>query len=247
MYDVHILDLMEKNISALVDAGSVFSIMRKFKAVVFDCDGVMFDSRQANINFYNHILEHFNLPPMEEEEEKYVHMHTANESVRYIFRGTPYTHVAQQYRVENDYSPFIKDMIIEPGLKELLKMLKPKYGLGIATNRSNTIGEVLKSNSLEDFFDIVVSSLDVQQPKPHPESLSKILSFFRIDPEQALYVGDSIVDCEMAKAAGVPFVAYKNCDLDADYHVDHHKEIAHIVGMINCGMKNRNDRTGSYP
>ena len=65
--------------------------MNKISAVIFDCDGVMFDSRQANINYYNHILAHFGLPPMPDEEVSFVHMNTADESVRHIFRGTPYT------------------------------------------------------------------------------------------------------------------------------------------------------------
>ncbi|NNG07688.1 MAG: HAD hydrolase-like protein, partial [Desulfobacteraceae bacterium] len=59
------------------------------RAVVFDCDGVMFDSREANINFYNHLLTHFGLSPMEKEAVNFVHMHTADESIRHIFQGTP--------------------------------------------------------------------------------------------------------------------------------------------------------------
>jgi phosphoglycolate phosphatase len=35
------------------------------RVIIFDCDGVMFDSRQANINFYNHLLARFDQPPMD--------------------------------------------------------------------------------------------------------------------------------------------------------------------------------------
>ena len=193
---------------------------KKRHAVIFDCDGVMFDSRRANINFYNHLLAHFGLTPMSEDKVDYVHMHTAHESVRRIFEGTPYIEQAQIYRLELNYTPFIKDMEMEPGLKELLGLLKPEFGLAVATNRSNTIGNVLKWNGLDVFFDIVVSSLDVEKPKPHPESLFKILDFIGIGPLDSLYVGDSLVDYETAKAAGVPFAAYKNRELHAAYHAD---------------------------
>ena len=204
---------------------------KKSVAVIFDCDGVMFDSRQANINFYNHILSHFGLPLMTEDKEDYVHMHTANESVYHIFKGTPYIEQAQAYRMEVDYGPFIKDMVMEEGLKELLTLLKPKFGLAVATNRSNTIERVLEWNGLHAFFDIVVSSLDVDRPKPHPESLFKILDFFEISPKDCLYVGDSLVDYQTAKAGGVPFVAYKNGDLEADYHANEMMEIVSILGI----------------
>jgi phosphoglycolate phosphatase len=204
--------------------------MKKDFAVIFDCDGVMFDSRQANINFYNHLLNRFNLPAMEEKQVPFVHMHTADESVRYLFRETNLLREAQAYRMNMDYTPFIKDMVIEPGLIELLRWLTPKFGLAVATNRSNTIEEVIVGNGLNGFFDIIVSSLDVQNPKPHPESLLKILDFFEIGPAQALYVGDSIVDQETARAACTPFIAYKNRSLEAAYHVNALEEIRKIVG-----------------
>jgi HAD superfamily hydrolase (TIGR01509 family) len=202
-----------------------FLDMKKQRAVIFDCDGVMFDSRQANINFYNHLLGRFGLPEMTEEQIAFVHMHTADESVRHIFRGTPHEEAAQAYRMVLDYSPFIQDMIVEPDLKELLTLLKPDHGLAVATNRSNTIDRVLRWHGLKDYFDMVVSSLDVKSPKPHPESLHKILDFFSIPPEQAYYVGDSSVDAETAKAASVPFIAYKNRALNAAFYVEALMEI----------------------
>ena len=206
---------------------------KKISAVIFDCDGVMFDSRQANANYYNHLLGHFNLPSMDEKDVAFVHMHTADESVRHIFRGSPYVDEAQAYRMEIDYTPFIKDMIIEPGLKELLEALKPQYGLAVATNRSNTIGDVLELNGLTRFFDIVVSSLDVQNPKPHPESVHTILDFFGMGPDQALYIGDSTVDYETASAAGVCFVAYRNRTLEAPFRVESMTELETLINSPN--------------
>jgi HAD superfamily hydrolase (TIGR01509 family) len=198
-------------------------------AIIFDCDGVMFDSRQANINFYNHLLARFDLPPIKESDIPIVHTTTAEESVRHLFRGTPYEKEAQALRLGVNYSPFIRDMHMEPGLMELLRLLQHRCGLAVATNRSTTIGQVLRHFGLEAFFDIVVSSLDVKRPKPHPESLQKILAFFRIPPEQSLYVGDSHIDAETADAAGVPFIAYKNRALKADYHVTRLMDIAEIA------------------
>ena len=212
------------------------NIKNNVSAVIFDCDGVMFESRQANVNYYNSLLAHFNLPLMNKKDEAFVHMHTADESVRHIFRKTSVIEEAQAYRMTVDYTPFIMDMIMEPGLKDLLRILKPEFGLAVATNRSNTIGDVLAHHGLKEYFDIVVSSLDVQDPKPHPEALYKILDRFQISPQQSIYVGDSLVDYETAKAGGVPFIAYKNSGLEADYHVDHLMDIAGSVLGIGSGI-----------
>jgi len=180
----------------------------------------MFDSRQANTNLYNHLLSHFGLDPMLTEDIEFVHMHTVVESIQHIFRNSPHTDDALEYRLNLDYTPFIKDMVMEPGLRELLDFLKPLYGLAVATNRSTTMGEVLELNNLTDCFDIVVSSLDVQNPKPHPESVFKILDFFGLEPDKCFYVGDSEVDYEVCRAAHVPLIAYKNKALEAMLYVE---------------------------
>ena len=205
---------------------------KRISAVIFDCDGVMFDSCQANINFYDHLLEHYGLPLMNEDEVAFVHMNTAEKSVRYIFDGTPFTDEAQAYRMQVDYTPFIRDMVIEPGLKNLLGKLKPRVGLAVATNRSNTIEEVLEQNGLSRFFDIVVSSLDVENPKPHPESIHKILDFFDIGPDRAVYVGDSVIDLDTAKAAGVCFIAYGNGSLETPLKAMSMEELEQILAEI---------------
>ena len=159
----------------------------------------------------------------------FVHSHTADESIRHIFQGTAHTHEALAYRWKVNYTPFIQDMIMEPGLKELLEWLKPRFGLAVATNRSNTIGEVLKTHGLTRYFDLVVSSLDVEQSKPHPESLLKILDFFQAGPERILYVGDSAVDEETARRAGVRLIAYKNRALEAYQYVNTLAEIKDLL------------------
>ena len=217
---------------------------KRISAVILDCDGVMFDSRRANTNFYNHLLAHFGLPPMREDDITFVHAATAEESVRHIFRETPYRRQAEEYRKGLDYFPFIKDMIIEPGLKKLLMGLKPEVGLAVATNRSNTIGAVLEQNGLEEYFDIVVSSLDVENPKPHPESIMKILDFFGLDPLQAVYIGDSLIDLKTAEAAGVYFVAYRNGSLEASFKAGTMRELGEVLELIeNC----KSSETDQYP
>ena len=208
------------------------SFKDKDSAVIFDCDGVMFDSRQANTNYYNYMLAHFNLPLMTEDEIEYIHMNTVDESVRYLFHKTSYLEEARDLRTRMDYTPYIKDMVIEPGLKTLLRKLKPEFGLAVATNRSDTIGKVLEHNGLGGLFDIVVSSLDVKNPKPHPESILKILDFFKIGPARSFYVGDSLVDNQTARAGGVVFIAYKNRSLEADYYAD---SMVDIGDYLNSG------------
>jgi len=203
--------------------------MEQVRVVIFDCDGVMFDSRNANEAYYNHILDQFGKPRMNRAQCDYVHMNTAERSVRYLFRNDPELEDAIAYWRRMSYLPFIPLMEMEPYLKHFLEYLRPAYKTAISTNRSDTMGPVLAHHRLEGYFDLVVSCLDVKDPKPNPESLIKILDHFGLSPREAIYIGDSEIDESAAKAAGIPLVAYKNPALSAAYHVVHFKELEELL------------------
>ena len=205
--------------------------MKNIKIVAFDCDGVMFDTKESNTAYYNQILGHFGRPAMTTEQFAYCHSHTADQSIAKLFDDEESFRAAQSYRKSMSYLPFLKYMEIEPYLKPLIETLRPRYKTAIATNRSDTMDCVISEHGLEGYFDLVVCSNDVDHPKPHPDQLIKILEHFGIEPCDSLYVGDSELDEIAAKAAGVPFVAYKNRSLSADFHIQSLKQIAGILGV----------------
>jgi phosphoglycolate phosphatase len=193
--------------------------------VIFDCDGVLFDSREANRAFYNRLLTRFGNPLLSDEALDYVHMHTMFESVDFLFPEAGERLAAHAYRQELDPEPFIRLMVEEPGLKEFLTLLRPEIKTAICTNRTTTIQQVLSLHGLGGYFDLVVSALDVTHPKPDPESLLKIIDHFDLLPGEALYVGDSEVDALAARRAAVPLAAYKNAALEAELHVDSFRDL----------------------
>jgi phosphoglycolate phosphatase len=190
------------------------------KLVGFDCDGVLFDSREANIAFYNDILARFGLPPMASVAVDYVHSHTFRESLEYLFRESPVLEEVLDFCRTIDYQRFIPMMVEAPHLREFLGFLRPRFYTALATNRTTTTQAVLHYHRLADQFDLVISALDVTRPKPHPESLWRILEHFSLTPEEVIYIGDSTVDEEFAQNAGVPLVAYRNPNLNADFHLE---------------------------
>ena len=203
--------------------------MKNIQVVAFDCDGVMFDTEKANKAFYNHILNHFGYTDMTDTQFAYASMHTAEKVLAFLFEDEKAFAAAQTYRQSISYVPFIKYMELEPELIPLLKRLRPKYKTAIATNRTDSIDHVLKQFELAELFDMVVSALDVEHPKPHPEALIKILERYGIAPDQAVYVGDSELDEMAARTAGVHMVAYGNRSLDADFHIERLGELEAIL------------------
>ena len=201
------------------------------ECVIVDCDGVLFDSVEANKACYTTILAHFGLAPLRNEEIAIVHANTAGTAVHHLLlsRNASLLDEVVAYSRRMDTIPFIRLMRKEPHLDELLAVLLPDVKLALATNRMYSISHVLRIHHLEGAFQLVVSALDVRHPKPHPEPLNRILNHFRIPAEQALFVGDSEVDQQSAQQAAVPFVAYKNPFLEADYHIDNLMEVARLV------------------
>lgn len=196
---------------------------------MFDCDGVLFDSRQANVLFYNDLLRRHGRPPMSEADVDFVHIHTAHESIHYLFRDDPRL-AGEVWRAPGlDYGPYIGRMVPEPTLRPLLEGLRGRCALAVCTNRTTTIRDVLESHRLSAYFDLVVSALDVPRPKPYPDQLRRALATFGLPPQATIYVGDSTVDMQAAQAAEVPFVAYRNRGLAAAVHIERLSELAPLV------------------
>jgi HAD superfamily hydrolase (TIGR01509 family) len=212
----------------------------KIKLVIFDCDGVMFDSREANRHFYNHLLAAFARPPMDEAEVDYVHMHHVFDSVRHIFRHYPGDLAAvEALRQQVDYRDFIHYMLMEPDLVEFLQLLVPAFKTAISTNRTTTMPLILDIFGLAPYFGKVVTPLDVTHPKPHPEALHQILNHYNLAVDQAIYIGDSQVDQEHAAAVGMEFIAFKNPALEAAHHVNSFMEIARLPAFMAESVRKR--------
>ena len=77
--------------------------MKNVKVVTFDCDGVMFDTAQANRVYYSRILQHFGSPALTDEQFTFVHMHTVAESVAYLFPDEATLAAAHDFRKSMDY------------------------------------------------------------------------------------------------------------------------------------------------
>ncbi len=199
--------------------------LRRIRGVVFDCDGVLFDSRDVNRHYYNHILLALGRAPMTREDEDYVFMHTVDASLARIIPEELRTEAAL-VQGHMTYDDFIDRMTPEPGLFELLGALDSLgVRMAVNTNRKNSMEKVLARFELTRFFHPVMTAAKVARPKPDPEGLRRIVEDWGFAAGEMSYLGDSAVDQETTDRAGVPFWAYRNRDLRAQLHVDSFHEL----------------------
>jgi HAD superfamily hydrolase (TIGR01509 family) len=178
------------------------------RAVIFDCDGVLFDSWHANVAYYNAIRAQLGLPPMDAEWERRAHFLAASSVLEEMFGPDPAT-LEEALRIARtiDYEPFYELMVPVPGLFDVLASLRPSWRLGMATNRGSTVPGVVRRFGLDAWLDAAVGVLDVARPKPHPDVILECLSRLAVPPAAAVYVGDAESDAAAALAAGVHFIA----------------------------------------
>jgi HAD superfamily hydrolase (TIGR01509 family) len=163
---------------------------------------------------------------MNSEQIQFVHAATAEASVSHLFKEDPSLEKARDLQRHTDYNQFIPFMKLALHALETLKILKEQGKiLAICTNRSTSMPAILKHFEIADLFEYVITSLDVTRPKPDPEGLLAILQKFNLNPGEAVYVGDSVTDQEASQLAGIPFAAYGNPELDADYHLSDFRQL----------------------
>ncbi len=203
-----------------------------YKAVIYDCDGVIFDSLEANFAFYAKVLDRFGKPPLDRndlEVMNLLHTYSSRDVLARLFAGDANYQAALGFAGSIDYRELLPYMRMEEGFRETLEVLRGDMMLAICTNRSTSMEMVLEHFGLADYFGCVMTASRVTNPKPHPEPLLKILDHFAILPGEALFVGDSELDRLASAAAGVPFVAYRT-EMPCLARIDRHAEILQIIG-----------------
>ena len=199
--------------------------------MIYDCDGVLFDSFEVNRRFYNYMCASIGRPLLTEPELRYVHTHTVHEAIHFLSGNDSKVEgraLALLPRIDpQEYIPYLK---MEPHLLQTLQRLK-EAGIfrAIDTNRSTSMKYIMEKFNLWPHFERVVTALDVKNPKPHPESVEKILEAFQVGKKETVLVGDSEIDEQTAAAAGIKFIAYKNREIAHDAFIDDHLALLSLL------------------
>lgn len=198
--------------------------------VVFDCDGVMIDSREANRAFYNKVLAVLGLPPMGPEEESYAFMATAMEALRRMVPAERHGEIMDAV-ARVDYGTEVLPLVrLMPGFVPFIECLHGAgVRLAIDTNRTDVgIERVLDFFSLPSYFGPVISA-SCARPKPSPEGAEMILRAWGARPGQALFVGDSENDLLAARGAGMVFAGFGG--LEGDLTAPDFAALARMLGL----------------
>lgn len=199
--------------------------------IMFDADGVLFESEKANVAYYNEIFRRSGEQHLSEEEEQRCIFYSASQLFESRALGDP-NRIARMREIMKalDHRLFFNMLRPYCELRPFLLELKRTYRVGLATNRAVTVPDLLAHLQLEDVFDAIASALDDVEPKPAPDMIKLCLKRAKVESGRAVYVGDSPSDLAAAEAAGTHFIAVGS-------RVEHHRRIAHI-GELPSALEN---------
>jgi phosphoglycolate phosphatase len=178
--------------------------------LIFDWDGTLIDSAAKIVTCMQYAAEESGVEPLPDEPIRQIIGLSLPQAIAVLYPNeSPALHEDIRQRYVSHYIGM--DQTPTPlfaGVTETLHTLRDTgYTLAVATGKARRgLDRVLEQMNMQKFFH-ATRCADETRSKPHPQMLHELLDFFVCEPEQALMVGDSCYDMEMAQAAGVPRVA----------------------------------------
>lgn len=180
---------------------------KQYKLVIFDLDGTLLNTISDLAAAGNYALSVQDFPTHNEQSFK---IFVGNGIPKLVERMLPKGHSEEQFcetmSIFNEYYSAHKNDKTAPysGIQELLDFFSErKIICAVNTNKAHNFSVALVRMHFFDKIEIVQGYLDNVPPKPSPEGVFKIAEKSGVLLSEILYVGDSEVDIETAKNAGV--------------------------------------------
>ena len=182
-----------------------------YKLAIFDLDGTVLDTLEDLADSVNHALEENRLPTRSIDE---VRRFIGNGARLLIERSVPHgTEPELTDRVFEEYRTYYNthsDIKTKPydGIIEMLTRLREKgIRLAVLSNKPDPAVQVLCKQYFPGLFDSVAGEKSGIPRKPSPDAVNAILDEFSLPHTDAVYIGDSDVDVETAKNAGIDCIS----------------------------------------
>tara|TARA_B100000780_G_C21120771_1_gene453951 strand:+ start:1640 stop:2272 length:633 start_codon:yes stop_codon:yes gene_type:complete len=192
------------------------------KAIIFDMDGVLIEAKDWHYEALNKALKLFGY-----EISRVDHLAT--------YDGLPTSRKLEMLSIErglpNELHKFINEMKQQYTMEIIQTQCKPRfiheyalsklksngYKLGVASNSIRSTVEVMMQKScLYDYFDVMLSTDDVTNPKPHPEIYETAIQRLGLDAAEVLIVEDNENGIKSARGSGAHVLVVEHVD-DVNY------------------------------
>ena len=185
-----------------------------FKGVFFDFDYTLGDSTQAILAGFRHAFAQMGLPePEDGAVRRTIGMVLEDEYTALSGDADPGRRARFRQLYVEKAGPLQPRLTrLFPGARALLEALRragTPAGV-VSTKNGGTLRAILEAQGVLPLLASVTGGDMVSRPKPDPEGLLAAIRAQALEPGQALYCGDTLIDAETARRGGVPFCAVLN-------------------------------------
>jgi HAD superfamily hydrolase (TIGR01509 family) len=178
----------------------------KWKAIIFDRDGTLFDSLPVILRSFNYGIEPFT-SKRPTPEEWFEAFGPAEPEVMGVFisaenKAAAYNRFFQYYR------DHFNEIALFPGMGELLQRIHDSgTRIALFTGAGKETAEYcLKQQNVLQYFHELITGDSIVHPKPDPEGILKAMKALNVSPAETLVVGDAGADVLAGQRAGATSV-----------------------------------------
>lgn len=177
----------------------------KYKAstIIFDLDGTIADSLKVGLECANELANKYRYEPIvlnplirDLSAKEFIISHLKLSKIKLLLWAREIKRLQSQKN---------ENILIYPGLFEVLSTLKENFNLGILTsnNTDNTL-KVLINNKIDKFFSFIYTNSSVFGKW---RTINKLLKTEFLNKNEVIYVGDEIRDIDSCNKIGIPIIA----------------------------------------
>lgn len=210
--------------------------MNMIKAIIFDIDGVLLDSFEANLKFFQDLMIKAGYqPPTREEFPEIFHL-SMLDAIKALTKSTSEEEIKRIWEMgrSREVGYDVELLAMPESAEEIIEALSKNYLLGIVTSRiKESIYESPRLAKLEKYFKVAVSYQDTTNHKPHPEPLLFAAQKLGVKPEECVYIGDVENDVKAARAAGMKVIIYSKNKFDqADAYTSSFIKLPELISSL---------------
>ncbi|HIX91358.1 MAG TPA: HAD family hydrolase [Firmicutes bacterium] len=197
----------------------------KYKLAIFDLDGTLLDTLDDLADSLSHTLAAAKLPPRTRDETR---RFVGNGIRKLIERAVPTGSQNELIdTVEREFRAYYKLHCADKtkpydGIIELLRRLRAAGVLcAVVSNKGDFAVQELAVRYFSGLLDCAVGERAGVRTKPSPDSVNEVLRTLGVDRADAVYIGDSDVDIDTAKNAGMDSISVLWGFRDREFLVEH--------------------------
>lgn len=181
---------------------------RRYELLIFDWDGTLIDSEAKIVDCMQSAMREVGLPVLEPAVIRNIIGLGMHEALHTLFpeeSDTTYRSMIDRYRYHFFTGDSSRPFAGVTGI--LAEIARQDYFMAVATGKGrHGLDKALQETGFKQWFH-TSRCADETRSKPHPQMLEEILDELGMEAEQALMIGDTEYDLQMAQNAGMASVA----------------------------------------